>query len=171
MMKEAETLCFDYHRQNHLEIKVARIFNTYGPNMDINDGRVVSNFIIQALQGQPLTIYGDGTQTRSFCFVDDMIRGLIALMESPGEITGPINLGNPKELTIGDLAEAVLRLTKSSSELEFHPLPDDDPFQRQPDISLAKNQLAWQPSIDLEEGLIQTIDYFQSLLSTKPSPK
>jgi UDP-glucuronate decarboxylase len=167
----AETLCFDYHRQNHLEIKVARIFNTYGPNMDINDGRVVSNFIIQALQGQPLTIYGDGTQTRSFCFVDDMIRGLIALMESPGEITGPINLGNPKELTIGDLAEAVLRLTKSSSELEFHPLPDDDPFQRQPDISLAKNQLAWQPSIDLEEGLIQTIDYFQSLLSTKPSPK
>jgi UDP-glucuronate decarboxylase len=154
-----------------LEIKVARIFNTYGPNMDINDGRVVSNFIIQALQGQPLTIYGDGTQTRSFCFVDDMIRGLIALMESPGEITGPINLGNPKELTIGDLAEAVLRLTKSSSELEFHPLPDDDPFQRQPDISLAKNQLAWQPSIDLEEGLIQTIDYFQSLLSTKPSPK
>ncbi|MFC1484016.1 UDP-glucuronic acid decarboxylase family protein [Candidatus Neomarinimicrobiota bacterium] len=165
----AETLCFDYHRQNHVEIKVARIFNTYGPNMDINDGRVVSNFIIQALQGQPLTIYGDGTQTRSFCYVDDMIQGLIALMESPGEITGPINLGNPKELTIGDLAEAVLRLTKSSSKLEFHPLPDDDPLQRQPDISLAKDQLSWQPSIDLEEGLIQTIEYFQSLLKAEPA--
>ena len=134
-----------------------------------SDGRVVSNFIIQALQGQPLTIYGDGTQTRSFCYVDDMIQGLIALMDSPSEITGPINLGNPKELTIVDLAEVVLRLTKSSSKLEFHPLPDDDPFQRQPEISLAKDQLGWQPSIGLEEGLIQTIEYFQSLLRAEPT--
>lgn len=167
----AETLCFDYHRQNQVEIKVVRIFNTYGPNMDINDGRVVSNFIVQALQDQPLTVYGDGSQTRSFCYVSDLIRGLIAMMESPVEITGPINLGNPKELTIGELAEAVLRITKSSSKLEFHPLPDDDPLQRQPDISLAKNQLAWQPSVDLEEGLTHTIDYFRDLLGADTPTK
>ncbi len=161
----AETLCFDYHRQNHVEIKVARIFNTYGPNMDINDGRVVSNFIIQALQNRSLTVYGDGTQTRSFCYVDDMVRGLIALMNTPEDFTGPVNLGNPKEITIMELAERVLRLTGSSSPIDHRPLPADDPLQRQPDIALAKEKLDWQPNVNLDEGLAHTIGYFKSLLN------
>ena len=161
----AETLCFDYHRQNHVEIKVARIFNTYGPNMDINDGRVVSNFIIQALQNRPLTVYGDGTQTRSFCYVDDMVQGLIALMNTPEDFTGPVNLGNPKETTIMELAERVLRLTGSSSPIDHRPLPADDPVQRQPDITLAREKLDWQPTVSLDEGLGHTIGYFKSLLN------
>ena len=161
----AETLCFDYHRQNHVEIKVARIFNTYGPNMDINDGRVISNFIIQALQNRSLTVYGDGTQTRSFCYVDDMVQGLIALMNTPEDFTGPVNLGNPKEITIMELAERVLRLTGSSSPLDHRPLPADDPVQRQPDITLARENLDWQPTVSLDEGLGHTIGYFKSLLN------
>ncbi len=164
----AETLCFDYHRQNNIGIKVARIFNTYGPNMDINDGRVVSNFIIQALQNKPLTVYGDGTQTRSFCYVDDMVKGLIALMNSPKDITGPVNLGNPIEITIKELAERILRLTGSSSPIDHRPLPADDPVQRQPDITLAKEKLNWQPTVNLDEGLGHTIGYFKSLLSREP---
>ncbi len=160
----AETLCFDYHRQNHVEIKVARIFNTYGPNMDVNDGRVVSNFIVQALQGKPLTIYGDGSQSRSFCYLDDMVAGLIALMESPAEFTGPMNLGNPTEMTVKDLAEMVLELTGSSSPIDHRPLPADDPVQRQPDITLAKEKLGWQPTIELNNGLGHTISFFRSLL-------
>ena len=164
----AETLCFDYHRQNNIGIKVARIFNTYGPNMDINDGRVVSNFIIQALQNKPLTVYGDGTQTRSFCYVDDMVKGLIALMNSPKDITGPVNLGNPIEITIKEIAERILRLTGSSSPIDHRPLPADDPVQRQPDITLAKEKLNWQPTVNLDEGLGHTIGYFKSLLSREP---
>ena len=166
----AETLCFDYHRQNHVEIKVARIFNTYGPNMDINDGRVVSNFIIQALQNRPLTVYGDGTQTRSFCYVDDMVQGLIALMNTPEDFTGPVNLGNPKEITIMELAERVLRLTGSSSSLDHRPLPADDPVQRQPDITLARENLDWQPNVNLDEGLAHTITFFESMLGREPKP-
>ena len=161
----AETLCFDYHRQNQVDIKVARIFNTYGPNMDINDGRVISNFIIQALQNRPLTVYGDGTQTRSFCYVDDMVQGLIALMNTPEDFTGPVNLGNPKETTIMELAERVLRLTGSSSPIDHRPLPADDPVQRQPDITLARENLDWQPTVSLDEGLGHTIGYFKSLLN------
>ncbi len=164
----AETLCFDYHRQNNIGIKVARIFNTYGPNMDIDDGRVISNFIIQALQNKPLTVYGDGTQTRSFCYVDDMVKGLIALMNSPKDITGPVNLGNPIEITIKELAERILRLTGSSSPIDHRPLPADDPVQRQPDITLAKEKLNWQPTVNLDEGLGHTIGYFKSLLSREP---
>ncbi len=164
----AETLCFDYHRQNRVEIKVARIFNTYGPNMDINDGRVVSNFIIQALQNMPLTVYGDGSQTRSFCYVDDMVQGLIALMNSPKDFIGPVNLGNPDEITIKELAEQVLRLTGSSSTIDRRPLPEDDPVQRQPDIALAKEKLNWQPTVSLDEGLGHTIAFFKTLLSGKP---
>jgi UDP-glucuronate decarboxylase len=161
----AETLCFDYHRQNQVDIKVARIFNTYGPNMDINDGRVISNFIIQALQNRSLTVYGDGTQTRSFCYVDDMVQGLIALMNTPEDFTGPVNLGNPKEITIMELAERVLRLTGSSSPIDHRPLPADDPVQRQPDITLAREKLDWQPTVSLDEGLGHTIGYFKSLLN------
>lgn len=160
----AETLCFDYHRQNQVGIKVARIFNTFGPNMNINDGRVVSNFIIQALQNKPLTVYGDGTQTRSFCYVDDMVMGLIALMNSPAEVTGPVNLGNPEETTILKLAEEILRLTGSASSIEHVPLPADDPIQRQPDITLAKEKLCWQPTVSLENGLKKTISYFRAIL-------
>ena len=163
----AETLCFDFHRQNQVEIKVARIFNTYGPNMDINDGRVVSNFIIQALQNRPLTVYGDGSQTRSFCYVDDMVQGLVALMNSPKDFTGPVNLGNPDEITIKELAEQVLRLTGSSSPIDHRPLPADDPVQRQPDIALAKDNLNWQPTVSLDEGLGHTIAFFKTLLSGK----
>lgn len=160
----AETLFFDYHRQNDVRIKVARIFNTYGPRMHPNDGRVVSNFIVQALMGQPITIYGDGTQTRSFCYVDDLIGGLIALMESDEAVTGPINLGNPGEFTIKALAEKTLQHVGSDSDLAFAPLPGDDPKQRRPDISLAKSQLDWAPLIPLDEGLPKTISYFQGRL-------
>ena len=161
----AETLFFDYHRQHGLGIKVARIFNTYGPRMHPSDGRVVSNFIVQALQGQPITIFGDGQQTRSFCYVDDLIRGFIALMESPGDVTGPINLGNPGEFTIRELAEKVIAMTGSKSALVQLPLPVDDPRQRRPDITLARETLAWEPSIALETGLERTIAYFQAKLS------
>ncbi|HNX53084.1 MAG TPA: SDR family oxidoreductase [Pontiellaceae bacterium] len=157
----AETLFFDYHRQNRVKIKVARIFNTYGPNMHPNDGRVVSNFIMQALRGEPITIYGDGKQTRSFCYVDDLIAGFLALMDSPDDVTGPVNLGNPGEFTMLELAEAVIRLTGSKTELVFKPLPSDDPKQRQPNITVAKEKLGWEPKIPLEEGLKHTIKYFK----------
>jgi UDP-glucuronate decarboxylase len=162
----AETLFFDYHRQHKLQIKVARIFNTYGPNMHPNDGRVVSNFIVQALQGKPITIYGDGSQTRSFCYVDDLVSGLMKLMESPKEVTGPVNLGNPGEFTIRELAELVIRLTKSKSQLVFEKLPQDDPKQRQPDISRAKEHLTWEPKIPLREGLEKTIPYFRNIIES-----
>ena len=160
----AETLFFDYHRQHALQIKVARIFNTYGPNMHPNDGRVVSNFIMQALQGHPITLFGDGYQTRSFCYVDDLINGFKALMETGDDLTGPINLGNPNEFTIKELAEKVIELTNSKSELVSAPLPSDDPLQRQPNIEQAKARLGWEPVIQLEEGLRKTIQYFESLL-------
>ena len=163
----AETLFFDYYRQHKLEIKVARIFNTYGPRMHPNDGRVVSNFIVQALKGDPISIYGDGCQTRSFCYVDDLVRGLIRLMASPKGFTGPVNLGNPVEFTIRQLAEQVIEMTRSKSRLNFLPLPQDDPKQRQPDITLAKERLAWQPSVPLRDGLKHTIGYFERLLSEK----
>jgi UDP-glucuronate decarboxylase len=159
----AETLFFDYHRQHGLPIKVARIFNTYGPRMHPNDGRVVSNFIVQALKNQPISVFGDGSQTRSFCYVDDLIEGLIRLMDSPEKLTGPINLGNPHEFTILQLAQKVIRLTTSSAEIQFKPLPQDDPMQRRPDIALAAAKLGWAPSIQLEEGLKQTIAYFRNI--------
>ncbi len=158
----AETLFFDYHRQHQLRIKVARIFNTYGPNMHPNDGRVVSNFIMQALRGEPITLYGDGSQTRSFCYVQDLVDGLIRLMNSDDGVTGPINLGNPNEFTIRQLAELVIEITGSDSTLEYKPLPTDDPLQRQPDISLAKSALAWEPGIQLRRGLELTIEYFRT---------
>ena len=160
----AETLFFDYHRQHNLEIKVARIFNTYGPRMHPNDGRVVSNFIVQALTGTDITIYGTGEQTRSFCYVDDLVDGFIKLMASPAEITGPINLGNPSEFTMLELAETVIRLTGSSSKIAFKPLPQDDPRQRQPNITRAKEDLGWAPSVALEDGLKETIGYFRNRL-------
>jgi UDP-glucuronate decarboxylase len=160
----AETLFFDYWRQHKLEIKVMRIFNTYGPRMHPNDGRVVSNFIVQALNNKPITIYGDGSQTRSFCYVDDLITGMIKLMESHKSITGPINMGNPSEFTMIELAELVIKLTSSRSKLKFKPLPEDDPKQRQPNISLAKSKLNWSPKVCLEEGLNKTITYFKNLL-------
>jgi len=163
----AETLFFDYHRQHRLEIKVARIFNTYGPRMHPNDGRVVSNFVVQALRGEPITIYGDGSQTRSFCYVDDLIEGFVRLMESPPEITGPINLGNPGEFSIRELAELAIEMTGSKSKLTFMPLPQDDPRQRRPDIALAESKLGWQPKVPLREGLGHTITYFDHLLSTQ----
>jgi len=158
----AETLFFDYWRQHQLDIKVVRIFNTYGPRMDPNDGRVVSNFIVQALKGQDITIYGDGTQTRSFCYVDDLVEVIIRMMASPSEFTGPVNIGNPGEFTMLELAEKVIALTGSKSRLVFQPLPSDDPRQRQPDISLAKKHLGWEPKINLENGLKETIRYFQN---------
>ena len=161
----AETLFFDYHRQHQLDIKVARIFNTYGPRMNPNDGRVVSNFIVQALKGEDITLYGDGDQTRSFCYVDDLVAGLIALMDSGDGITGPINLGNPGEFTISELAEHVIELTGSKSKMVHKPLPQDDPRQRQPDITRAKEQLDWEPSIKLRDGLTKTIAYFDGLLA------
>lgn len=160
----AETLFFDYWRQHKLKIKVARIFNTYGPRMHPNDGRVVSNFIVQALKGEPITIYGDGSQTRSFCYVDDLIDGLIRLMNTPDEVTGPINLGNPVEFTMLSLCDLVMKLTGSHSKVCFVPLPADDPKQRQPDISLASSALNWKPSVSLEEGLKKTIQYFRQTL-------
>ena len=161
----AETLFFDYHRQNKVRIKVLRIFNTYGPRMHPSDGRVVSNFIVQALKGEDITIYGDGKQTRSFCYVDDLIEGMIRLMDSPDEITGPINVGNPGEFTMIELAEAVLRLTGSKSKLVRLPLPADDPKQRQPDITRARSTLGWEPKVQLEDGLKETIGYFRKLLN------
>lgn len=161
----AETLFFAYHRQHDLRIKVARIFNTYGPRMHPNDGRVVSNFIVQALKGEDITIYGDGSQTRSFCYIDDLIEGIIKLMNSDDNITGPINLGNPDEWTILELAERIIKLTKSKSKIVFKPLPDDDPKRRKPDIEKAKNLLNWQPKVDLDYGLKETITYFRKILN------
>jgi UDP-glucuronate decarboxylase len=159
----AETLFFDYLRQHQMPIKVARIFNTYGPRMLPDDGRVVSNFIVQALQGRDITIYGDGSQTRSFCYVDDLIDGLIRLMNSPREVTGPINLGNPGEFSIQELAEKVVALTGSASKIVYEPLPQDDPTQRQPDITQARERLGWEPTIPLDEGLPKTVGYFRGL--------
>jgi UDP-glucuronate decarboxylase len=160
----AETLFFDYHRQHGLEIKVARIFNTYGPNMHPNDGRVISSFIMQALRNEPITLFGDGAQTRSFCYVDELVDGLIRLMNSEAAVTGPINLGNPTEFTIRELAELVLEMTGSKSELVYRPLPQDDPLRRQPDIRRARETLGWEPVIPLREGLTKTIAYFDDLL-------
>jgi len=160
----AETLFFDYYRQHNLKIKVARIFNTYGPRMHPNDGRVVSNFILQALRGEPITIYGDGAQTRSFCYVDDLIEGVIRLMNTPDEVVGPVNLGNPDEFTIRELAELAIALTGSTSELIFEPLPQDDPHRRCPDITLAKDLLGWEPKVPLKEGLLPTIEFFRTFL-------
>lgn len=160
----AETLFFDYWRQHRLEIKVMRIFNTYGPRMHPSDGRVVSNFIVQALKGEPITIYGDGSQTRSFCYVDDLIEGMIRLMNTPAEVTGPVNIGNPGEFTMLQLAQHVLKLTGSASEIVYKPLPQDDPRQRKPDITLAKELLDWQPTIALEDGLAKTIEYFRTVV-------
>nr|WP_027388964.1 UDP-glucuronic acid decarboxylase family protein [Chrysiogenes arsenatis] len=162
----AETLFFDYYRQHNVKIKVIRIFNTYGPRMHPNDGRVVSNFIVQALRNQNITIYGDGRQTRSFCYVDDLIHGMIAMMRSDDALTGPVNLGNPSEFTIRELAEKVIALTNSRSSIDYRPLPQDDPMQRKPIIDLAQQKLGWSPTIHLDEGLIKTIDYFESLLKT-----
>ena len=167
----AETLFFDYYRQHRLRIKVARIFNTYVPRMHPNDGRVVSNFIVQALKNEPITIYGDGNQTRSFCYVSDLVDGLIRLMGSPDDVTGPINLGNPNEFSIRELAELVVSLTGSGSKIEHRPLPTDDPRQRQPDISRAQKTLDWEPKVQLEEGLEKTVAYFHGLLSEGVPPE
>jgi UDP-glucuronate decarboxylase len=161
----AETLFFDYYRQHRLEIRVVRIFNTYGPRMHPNDGRVVSNFIMQALTGRDITVFGDGNQSRAFCFVDDMIEGFLRMMGNPDSFIGPVNLGNPNEFTIRQLAEKVIRLTGSHSQIVFNPLPADDPTQRRPDIELARQKLGWQPTIELKEGLQRTIDYFKILLT------
>lgn len=156
----AETLVFDYHRTHGLAVKVVRIFNTYGPNMAADDGRVVSNFILQALKGEEITIYGDGSQTRSFCYVDDLVEGFIRMMKSPAEVTGPINLGNPNEITVKQLAETIVSLTESQSTIAYKPLPEDDPTRRRPDIAAAKQTLDWEPTVGLEAGLKKTIDYF-----------
>ncbi len=160
----AETLFFDYYRQHKVDIKVMRIFNTYGPRMNPNDGRVVSNFIVQALKGQPITIYGDGRQTRSFCYVDDLVEGMIKLMKSRRGFTGPVNMGNPGEFTIGELANQVIAMTGTKSEIIYKPLPGDDPMQRKPVIKLAREELSWEPTIELEEGLKKTIQYFKTLI-------
>ena len=160
----AETLFFDYRRQHGLDIKIARIFNTYGPRMHPNDGRVVSNFIMQALQGEPITIYGDGSQTRSFCYVDDLVEGFLRLMNAGPDFIGPVNLGNPNEFTMIELAETVVAITGSKSRLEHHPLPQDDPRQRQPDITLAREKLGWEPHTQLHEGLTRTVEYFDQIL-------
>lgn len=164
----AETLLFDYYRQHKLGIKIARIFNTYGPRMHLNDGRVVSNFVVQALRNEPITLYGDGSQSRSFCYVDDLIEALIRLMQTGGDFTGPVNLGNPNEFTIRELADKIIELTGSRSQISFQPLPCDDPLQRQPDISLARRELDWEPDIQLQEGLEKTINYFDTLLAESP---
>lgn len=163
--RAAETLFFDYWRQHKVRIKVVRIFNTYGPRMHPNDGRVVSNFIMQALQGEPITLYGDGSQTRAFCFVDDLVEGFLRLMATEDEVTGPVNIGNPHEITVKELAEHVVRLTGSKSKIEYRPLPQDDPTQRCPDITRARALLDWEPRVPLEEGLTRTIAYFSSLLA------
>jgi UDP-glucuronate decarboxylase len=162
----AETLFFDYHRQHSVKIKVARIFNTYGPRMHHADGRVVSNFVVQALTGQPISIYGQGTQTRSFCFVDDLVDGLMRLMASADDVTGPVNIGNPVEFTMLELANLVTRLVGTNGQIEFHPLPQDDPRQRKPDIGIASRVLGWEPTIPLEKGIVQTIDYFRERLKS-----
>jgi UDP-glucuronate decarboxylase len=162
----AETLFFDYYRQHKLQIKVARIFNTYGPRMHLNDGRVVSNFVVQALQGKPITVFGDGKQSRSFCYVDDLITGLIKLFNSADDVAGPVNLGNPGEFTILELAEKIIELTGSKSEIVFKPLPEDDPQQRRPDITVAEQVLDWKPKVPLDEGLKKTVAYFDALLSS-----
>ena len=161
----AETLFFDYHRQHRLDIKVVRIFNTYGPRMRPDDGRVVSNFIVQALRRQDITIFGDGQQTRSFCYVDDLIDAMLAMMDSPAGFTGPVNIGNPGEFSMLELAETIIRLTGSSSKIVFHPLPEDDPRQRKPDISLAREHLGWAPKVALEDGLLRTIQYFEKAIA------
>jgi UDP-glucuronate decarboxylase len=165
--RAAETLFFDYHRQHHVRIKVARIFNTYGPHMHPNDGRVVSNFIVQALRGEPITLYGDASQTRAFCFVSDLVAGFIRLMDTGDEVTGPVNLGNPHEIPVRELAERVIRLTGSRSRIVYRPLPQDDPTQRCPDITLARKLLGWEPTIMLDDGLRQTIAYFERLLTER----
>ena len=162
--RSAETLFLNYHKQNNVKIKIIRIFNTYGPRMHPNDGRVVSNFIVQALQNQDITVYGQGNQTRSFQYVDDLVEGMIRLMNSKDSFIGPVNVGNPNEFTILELAEKIIQLTDSKSKIIYKPLPSDDPMQRQPDISLAKNELDWSPKINLDEGLIKTIDYFKSII-------
>jgi UDP-glucuronate decarboxylase len=162
--RAAETLFINYHQQNAVRIKIIRIFNTYGPRMHPNDGRVVSNFIVQALQNKDITIYGDGSQTRSFCYVDDLIDGMIRMMETPDHVTGPINMGNPNEFTIKQLAEKVLELTGSRSKLIYQKLPSDDPMQRKPDIGLAKETLQWEPTVHIDEGLVKTIDYFRTVI-------
>jgi UDP-glucuronate decarboxylase len=165
----AETLFFDYRRQHKMPVKVVRIFNTYGPRMHPNDGRVVSNFIVQALRGQQITIYGEGSQTRSFCYVDDLIEAIFRMMETPPDVTGPINIGNPREFTIRELAELIVEMTGAKSKLRFEPLPSDDPSQRQPDISMAKSTLKWEPKIELREGLAKTIAYFENVLRKEGS--
>ena len=164
--RAAETLFFDYHRQHRLRIKVARIFNTYGPRMHPNDGRVVSNFIVQALQGEPITLFGDGSQTRAFCFVQDLVEGFVRLMATGDEVTGPVNLGNPHEIQVRELAERIIKLTGSKSEIVFRPLPQDDPTQRCPDITLARELLGWEPTVALDDGLTKTIEYFDLLLKS-----
>jgi len=164
--RAAETLFFDYHRQHGLPIKIARIFNTYGPRMQPDDGRVVSNFIVQALKGEPLTVFGDGSQTRSFCYIDDMVDGLISLMNSPREVTGPVNLGNPGEFTMIELAKQVIALTDGDCELQHLPLPADDPVRRKPDISRAREVLGWEPAVPLSEGLARTVDYFRGVVNS-----
>jgi UDP-glucuronate decarboxylase len=165
----AETLFFDYRRQHKMPIKVVRIFNTYGPRMHPNDGRVVSNFIMQALRGQEITVYGEGTQTRSFCYVDDLIEAIVRMMETPSDVTGPINIGNPNEFTIRELAERIIEMTGAKSKIRFEPLPSDDPRQRQPDISMAKSILKWEPKTQLREGLTKTIAYFENILGKEGS--
>jgi len=160
----AETLFVNYHIQNKVRIKIIRIFNTYGPRMHPNDGRVVSNFIMQALRGEDITLYGDGSQTRSFCYVDDLLDGMIRMMNTPDEFTGPVNIGNPDEFTIRQLADAVIRITRSKSKIVFQPLPPDDPTQRQPDITVARRELGWEPTVKLEEGLVRTIEYFRAFV-------
>lgn len=169
--RAAETLFMDYHRQHGVGIKIARIFNTYGPRMHPNDGRVISNFIVQALQGQPITIYGDGSQTRSFCYVDDLVEGLMRLMTSPDRVTGPVNLGNPREYPMDDLARLVKEATGSDSQVVFLPLPQDDPKRRRPNIATAERELGWSPRIPMAEGLQVTIDYFRDLFATSPDPR
>nr|WP_200863699.1 UDP-glucuronic acid decarboxylase family protein [Asticcacaulis sp. AC460] len=168
--RAAETLFFDYHRQHKVAIRVARIFNTYGPRMQPNDGRVVSSFVVQALRGEPITLYGDGSQTRAFCYVDDMVEGLIRLMDTGPEVTGPVNIGNPHEVEVRDLAQRIIRLTGSSSPLVYRDLPQDDPARRCPDISLARQVLEWQPAVSLDEGLRATIAHFQSRLAAGREP-
>lgn len=162
--RAAECLMMDYHRKNQVDVKIARIFNTYGPRMAVNDGRVISNFIVQALKGKDITVYGDGAQTRSFCYVDDLISGLILLMETPDGFTGPVNLGNPQEFTIIEIAQTIIRLTGSRSKMVFQPRPSDDPAQRKPDISLAGEVLGWQPQVGPEDGLVKTINYFRDII-------
>lgn len=163
----AETLMMDYHRQNKVDTRIIRIFNTYGPNMDPNDGRVVSNFIVQALQNKDITMYGDGSQTRSFCYVSDLVDGIIKMMNNKQKFIGPVNLGNPSERTVYDLAKLIIELTNSNSQIKFQPLPQDDPLQRKPDISLAKKELDWEPKVDIKDGLLKTIEYFDKKINEK----